>query len=34
MNVSLPAIKMLGDLLTEQEQRINELWQLYQFLMS
>ena len=24
MNVSLPAITMLGDLLTEQEQRIND----------
>ena len=24
MNVSLPAIKMLGDLLTDQEQRIND----------
>ena len=52
MNISLPAIKMLGDMLTEQEERINdanpatdeqleldlkavnELWQLYQSLMS
>ena len=24
MNVSLPAIKMLGDMLTEQEERIND----------